>query len=162
MKRRTRRPLVKTFPHQGGLHFTKFRAVCINSNSFVCKFKYLLSPKNKIKSIKMMTFQNIVHNTSNFESLEYSFYFNCSDDVPTEIPLIRKAAIYIVSTIFNISTLGFLHGLAVVYVVVIDDLRVSSAEAALMVSVTRGVMYGSGMSILVSFLLHFLSFCLSF
>ena len=40
--------------------------------------------------------------------------------------------------------MGFLHGLAVVYVVVIDDLQVSSAEAALMMSVTRGVMYGSG------------------
>ena len=42
------------------------------------------------------------------------------------------------------TALGFLHGLAVVYVVVIDDLNVSSAEAALMMSVTRGVMYGSG------------------
>ena len=113
-------------------------------------------------STDLLSFEHPSVRLFTFESLEYSFHFNCSDGVPTEIPTIRKTAIYTVSTIFNISTLGFLHGLAVVYVVVIDDLRVSSAEAALMVSVTRGVMYGSGMSILVSFLLHFLSFCLSF
>ena len=73
----------------------------------------------------------------------------CSDDgIPTEISTTRKAAIYAVSTILNVSTLGFLHGLAVVYVVVIDELQVPSAEAALMMSVTRGVMYGSGITML--------------
>ena len=70
----------------------------------------------------------------------------CSEVTPEEISITRKVTIYMVSMIMNMTTLGFLHGIAVVYVVVIDDLQVSSAEAALMMSVTRGVMYGSGIS----------------
>ena len=73
--------------------------------------------------------------------------FIVNSKAPSEISAAKKAAIYVVATMLTVTSMGFLHGLPVVYVVVKDDLRVSSAEAALMMSVTRGVMYGSGMAV---------------
>ena len=59
----------------------------------------------------------------------------------------RKTAIFAMSTLLNMIGPGFIYGLPLIYVELIHDLNVSRAEAALLISTTRGVTFGAGITL---------------
>ena len=59
----------------------------------------------------------------------------------------RKTAIFAMSTLLNMIGPGFIYGLPLIYVELIHDLNVSRAEAALLMSTTRGVTFGAGITL---------------